>query len=424
MTQEDLQTPILFPVGISDYRKLVTENYLYIDKTLGINDILKESAISIICRPSRFGKTLFMSMLQHFFADQVGGIPTKDLFQNSLLAKTSPKTIEEHQGQYPVIFLTFKDLKFENFDEAYQGIKGLLERLFEEHQVILDSPLLSKTEKARFRRILKKTQDFEETRNALKDLSRFLFKVYKKPVVVLIDDSPILNTEYLDNKTNRFLKCFLVAGLKDNSSVGKAVLTGIMHVANESPFSDLNNTEVFSILKDSHSDSFGFTEQEVNQLLKKTNLSPQAEEIKQWYNGYKIGSQTIYNPCSIILCLKCKGKLTLYWVNTRENELIKTALSEASTEAKVQVEALMRGEELTCSVDEHIDFENLAQNETAFWSLLLFSGYLTAQEVRLDSLGYYQCDLRIPNQEVISLFRKQFVSLFEDRQEAFSGQIQ
>lgn len=419
MAQERHQNPFLFPVGISDFRKLVSENFLYVDKTLGVNHVLQESAISLICRPRRFGKTLFMSMLHYFFADRVAGVPTKELFQNSLLAKTSPKTIEEHQGQYCVLFLTFKDLKYLNYEHAYQGIKGLLACLCQEHLAMLDSPLLSDTEKELFRRILTKTADFEETRNALKYLSHFLFKAYQKSVVVLIDeyDTPILSG-YLENYFKdilEFIRGFLGAGLKDNPCVAKTVLTGIIRVAKENLFSDLNNAEVYSILKDSYSDDFGFTEQEVNQLLQKTNLSTHAEEIKQWYNGYKIGPQTIYNPWSIICCLKYKGKFEPYWVNTSGNELIKKVLSEASTDAKIQLEMLMQGEEITCAVDEHVAFENLGQNDTALWSLLLFSGYLTAQNVQLDSLNYYQCDLRIPNHEVLSLYRKQFVSIFEDR---------
>ncbi|MBS0655596.1 MAG: AAA family ATPase [Verrucomicrobia bacterium] len=419
MLQAQHESSFLFPVGVSDFRKLITGNFIYVDKTLGIKHVLQESEISIICRPRRFGKTLFMSMLQHFFADAVDAIPTKTLFHNSLLARQEPKIVEQHQGKYCVIFLTFKDLKSTNFDSAYQGIKQLLWQLYEEHIAVLDSHLLSETEKEQFRRILTKTQDFEETRTALKDLSHFIFKAYQKRVVVLIDeyDTPILSG-YLENYYKdiiRFMKGFLGAGLKDNPYVIKTVLTGIIRVAKENLFSDLNNAEVYSVLRDSYSDDFGFTESEVNQLLQKTDLSHQAEDIKKWYNGYKIGTQTIYNPWSIISCLKHKGKFEPYWVNTSANELIRKILAEASAEAKIQLETLMQGGEIICPVDEHITFEDLSEDDTALWSLLLFSGYLTAQNVQLDALSYYQCDLSIPNQEVLSLYRKQLVSSLRDR---------
>lgn len=417
MSSGSNQKKMRFPVGVSNYRKLITGNFLYVDKTLGIERILQEGEISIICRPRRFGKTLFMSMLQHFFADNVDGFDTQTFFQHSLISEFHPEIVQEHQGQYKVIFLTFKDLKYDTYELAYQGIKGLFVRLYEQYLFLLDSPKLLESEKERFRRIINKTADVEETRFALKDLSHFLFKAYEKQVIILIDeyDTPILSG-YLHHYYKEIIasiRGILSAALKDNPYVTKTVITGIIRVAKENLFSDLNNTEVYSILNNSYGNDFGFTEKEVNYLLEKTEVASQADEIKHWYNGYQIGAHTIYNPWSIISCLKNLGIFQTYWINTSGNELIKKVLSEASANVKKQLEQLMQGESIIAWIDEHVMFENLSQNETALWSLLFFSGYLTAQNIQFNELGYYSCELRIPNHEVLILYRKQLVNWFE-----------
>lgn len=412
------QSPFQFPVGISDYRQLVAGNYLYVDKSLGIRDILNGSAVSIICRPRRFGKTLFMSMLQHFFAENVIGESTQGLFNPSLLNQKYPQIIEEHQGKYSVIYLTCKDIKYSSFESAHQGFQGLLVRLFREHQSLLESPLLSETERAAFNRILSKTADEDETRSALKDLSYYLHKAHGKPVIVLIDeyDTPILSayTNKYYEEMIPFIRAFLGAGLKDNPYVFKSVVTGIIRIAKENLFSDLNNPEVYSPLKNTYGDYFGFTEDEINTLLQKTNLTSQASAIKHWYNGYWIGGHTIYNPWSIISCLKHAGVLEPYWVNTSGNELIRKILGEANANVKTELEKLIQGGSISCWIDEHVTFENLSKNETALWSLFLFSGYLTATKIKLDDTGYYQCELRIPNQELLHLYRRQVIGWFGD----------
>lgn len=399
MASKSEQKPFQFPVGVSNFQELVTDHYLYVDKTLGIERLLHAGKISVICRPRRFGKTLFMSMLQHFFAENIKGVKTKELFQNSLLAQKYPEVLKEHQGQYPVIFISFKDLKRGSYAEAYEAIQGLLECLFEEHISLLDSKLLSKNEKKRFLKILNKKANLDETINSLKHLTHFLHKVYKKKVIVLIDEHDVpIQEGFLKNyykKIIDFMRVFLGAVLKDNSCLERGVITGEKNLC-----SDLDNVEVHSILKNTFIEDFGFTQIEINELLQKTGLSSKLDEIKRWYNGYQIAGHTIYNPWSIISCLKNFGALEPYWVNTSGNELIKKVLIEAKPQVKEKLETLIQERTISCYIDEQFIFDNLANSEIALWTLLLFSGYLTAQNFKLDSVGYYQCEVRIPNQEI------------------------
>lgn len=417
MDSKSKENPLLFPIGVIDFQKIITGNYFYVDKTLGIANLLQQGDITVICRPRRFGKTLFMSMLQNFFAENVRGVKTKTLFENTLLAQKHPEIMEKYQGKYSVIFLSFKDLKRSSYAEAYEAIQGLLGSLYEEHYSLLDSINLTDNEKQYFHRICSKTANYDETINSLKRLTHFLYKAYNKKVIVLMDEYDVPAQEgYLNNyykEIIKFMRGFFGAAFKDNLCLERGVFTGIARIAKENLFSDLNNVEVHSILRNAFSEYFGFTETEMNALLQKVGLSSQAEEIKRWYNGYQIAGHTVYNPWSIICCLKNLGVLELYWVNTSGNELIKKILSEASPKIKTRLEQLMQRETIVAWIDEHIVFENLSQNETALWSLLLFTGYLTAQNIQLNELGYYQCELRIPNHEVLILYRKQLVSWFE-----------
>jgi hypothetical protein len=409
---------IMYPVGVSDYRELVTGGYGYVDKSLSILEVLRDGVVSIICRPRRFGKTLFMSMLQHFFAENVRSENTRALFKSSLLAQKNPEILKEHQGQYSVIYLTCKDLRYPSFEGAYQGFQGLLSRLYVEHSSLLDSLKLDEAEKEAFEKILKSTANDAGMRTALRDLSAYLYKAYGKRVIILIDeyDTPILSG-YMEGDYKQiidFMRGFLGAALKDNPCVFKSVITGIIRVAKENLFSDLNNALVHTVLLDRYSDAFGFTESEVNCLLEEAELSSSAAQIKRWYNGYQIGPSTIYNPWSIIRCLSEKGLLKLYWVNTSGNDLIRKILSEAGPSLKIRLEKLIQGESIPAVIDEHVTFENLSNNETALWSLLLFSGYLTAMDAQLDDEGFYQAQLRIPNQELLHLYRRQVVGWFRD----------
>lgn len=404
-----------FPVGVSDYRKLIVGNYIYVDKSLSIKDLVHDGEVVVINRPRRFGKTLFMSMLQHFFSAEVGGLETATLFNRSLLASMSPEYLQKYQGQFSVIFISFKDIKATDFDLSLEKITELFSRLFIENSAILSEGHLSDAEIESYARIMHKTATRSDLEAALLNLSLYLRKTYQKPVIILIDeyDTPILSgyTHQYYEDIIGFIRALFGAGLKDNPNIFKAVITGIIRIAKENLFSDLNNAEVYTTLNNRYSEYFGFTEAETNHLLAQTKLIPQGPSIKQWYNGYQIGEATIYNPWSIIKCLKESGKLQPYWVNTSDNLLIKQILARSNRDLKKTMELLLQGRTVKEAIQLHLHFENIEDNETALLSLLLYSGYLTGTVSEVRGLVRL-VNLKIPNQEVHFLFEDVMMTWF------------
>ncbi len=403
------------PIGVSDFKKLVEyknpqgEPYLFVDKSLWVKDIIDDpSEVILITRPRRFGKTLNMSLLHHFFAKEVNNQSTHSLFKN--LKIFQHPDYMKYQGQYPVISLTFKDIKSRSFEAAYDDFCEMVRGVYLQHekQALSHGSSLKSRDKQDYERFLDRKASDSAKRIALKNLTFYLSQCYGVKPIVLIDeyDTPI-QTAYLENYYKEmvtFMREFLGAGLKDNSHLHKAVLTGILRVSKESLFSGLNNLKVYSLLNSRYGEYFGFTEEEVRELLEKANLGDRINDIRTWYNGYQAGNIVIYNPWSILNCIQEQGKLSPYWVNTSDNALIKELIIQSSPYTKAQFESLLQGKAVEKFINENVVFDHLESNESTLWTLLLMSGYLkvtSTKEVEQGSL----CQLEIPNKEVKDLYR-------------------
>ncbi len=400
------------PIGISDFREIIETRdaegkpYLFVDKSLLIKDIVADlTKVKLITRPRRFGKTLNMSMLHHFFAKNVINKPTAHLFQRLKIAEHAQ--CMKYQGQYPVIFLSFKDIKSTSFASAYNDFCNLLSHTYEQHVQVLTDTKLSDHQKDKYKSVLNRTAAETDIKNALKDLTFYLYQNYGIKPIVLIDeyDTPI-QTAYIEKYYKEmitFMREFLGAGLKDNSYLENAVLTGILRISKESLFSGLNNIDTYSLLDSRYGECFGFTEGEVGELLEKSNLTSNVDQVKDWYNGYQCGDAIVYNPWSIVHYVKKRGKLGSYWVNTSDNALIKDLFVHASTNFKFQFEALLQDKSIQMRINEQMAFINLEINESMVWTLLLMCGYLKATLIEnIEDNSLYQ--LQIPNKEVKLLY--------------------
>ncbi len=397
------------PVGVSNFRALIEnqdpnqEGYLFIDKTLLIKELIYDlTPVIVLTRPRRFGKTLNISMLRHFFAAEVNGKPTRDLFTG--LKITNEPICMKEQGQYPVIFITFKDAKYKTFNLCFDHIKKQIANVYSEYRFLLESEKLDPEDRVLFEQILEKKAEQVDWHECLKSLTVFIYKATGQQAIILIDeyDTPIqeayLNSYYDD--LIAFMRNLFSSSLKDNDSLKRAVLTGILRVSKESLFSGLSNVKVYSVLDQNYCSYFGFTEAEVNELLYKAQLPNNATQTKEWYNGYNFGSTTIYNPWSIINFIKDEGKrLKSYWINTSGNDLVKNIIIKSSFNVQEKIAELITGRTIKEYIDENIVFTDLEKNSDAIWGLLLMSGYL--KYVSFEDQGRRSlCELKLPNNEV------------------------
>ena len=417
------------PLGVDNFHKLVTGGYLFCDKTAMLSEFLsKGDEVTLITRPRRWGKTLNMSMLHHFFAPEVNGISTASLFDDLAIGQIEGgKWVKEHQGQHPVIMVSFKDVHADNFQGAYDSIYLLLKKLYGSFEYLLKSDKLNSDERDEFYAILDRSANQQQLEQSLKLLSTCLYRHHGKRSYILIDeyDAPLNkaygNPTYL-NALVAFMRNLFSASLKGNNSLEKGVLTGILRVSKDSMLSGLNNLETYTLLDEDYSSHFGFDEEEVKDLLQNQDLSIDFEEVKSWYNGYRVGSRVMYNPWSILSCMNRSGKFDVYWVNTGNNDLIKQILMKSNSGIKRQFEQLMQGASIVVPIDKHLSFDLLDRNETAFWSLLLFAGYLKVEQRSLRPIGIaYDCTVRIPNEEVFRLYSSFFSEWFSEQ---FNSEIE
>lgn len=401
------------PIGMSDYQKLIEGDYYYIDKTLLIKEILKtRPEVLLLPRPRRFGKTLNLSMLRYFFEKSDKG--TRELFNNTAIEQDIDCMKE--QGQYPVIFVSFKDVKKSTWEGAHSALADVIALEFQRHDYLLQDNLLHRDQKA-FSAILEKEADCDLLSSSLFFLSRLLHDHYKKPVVILIDeyDAPITagyNEKYYKEIID-FMRSLLTRACKDNNYLYFAVLTGILRVAKESIFSGLNNAEVHTVLSEWYQDKFGFTEQEVQELLENQELTGISGDVKAWYDGYLFGKTVIYNPWSILQCARHGGKLAPYWVNTSDNALIELLLARSDQKVKEEFERLLANETIETGIEEATVFPGIERNTKAVWSLLLFAGYLSVAGVMQvgDELIY---QVTIPNKEIKLLYVDLIKKIFQE----------
>ncbi len=401
------------PLGISDFRRLVEyknplthDGYLYVDKTMLIREVIGDGTqVTLLTRPRRFGKTLNLSMLRYFFAEEVQGKTTKELFAGLDIAKYPECMV--HQGKYQVLFMSFKDAKYRTFDLCYKYLAGVIAELYGEFSDLIEGHPISNADRKYFEQIVSREADLTILSISLLWLSKIITQITQKPCIILIDeyDTPIQEAYmhgYYDAIVE-LMRNFFSAGLKDNTYMQKAILTGILRVSKESLFSGMNNVVNYSILSENYANYFGFTEVETMALLSKGLSLHDITQAKSWYNGYNFGGVTIYNPWSIIEFLKAKGKLMSYWVNTSGNALIRDLIIQADLELKERLQVLMGGGIIQEIIDEHIVFGDLTQNTTAVWGLLLMTGYLTIECIQAQGRKYL-CDLRIPNNEIADFY--------------------
>ncbi|MDQ1353599.1 MAG: hypothetical protein QG657_3905 [Acidobacteriota bacterium] len=404
------------PIGISDFRDIVTGNYYYVDKTLFIKEVIDSGdKILLLPRPRRFGKTLNISMLRYYF-DCCPGIWSpgtqsleksyKKLFDSLAICGAGQEYLDK-MGKYPVIFLTFRSVKEPDWESCLSKIKKLIQDEYVRHDYLLDSPGMKPTERKYFQKIIDLKGDRSDYENSLEKLLIFLSRFYKERAVILIDeyDAPVhagFTYGYYDEIIN-FMRNFLSGGLKDTDQyLEKSIVTGIMRIAKESIFSGFNNPGVYTLLSSKFSDDFGFTEQEVETMLRDFHLLEMVDRVQLWYNGYRFGGRVIYNPWSIINFLNSGDKEFIpYWVNTSDNKIVDTLLSRGGLELRKELEQLIRGESIEKSIDENIILKEVDKRDDVLWSFLLMGGYLKQTAKRWDpASGKFYYTLSIPNEEV------------------------
>ncbi|MDP8213123.1 MAG: AAA family ATPase [Candidatus Zapsychrus exili] len=405
------------PVGPSNFKKFIEKNYYFVDKSLFIKDIITNSGIEVILipRPRRFGKTLNLSTLKYFFEKTTDS--HKHLFKDLKIAQESD--CMKHQGQYPVIFITFKDIKESSWETCFKKINGIISNEFFKHKYLLETDLMSKSHKNTFNNIINKTADQHEYEDSLKNLSMWLSKYHNKKTIILIDeyDTPV-NAGYIKDyyeEVIEFMRGLLCGCLKDNSDLEFSIITGILRVARESIFSGLNNLKVYSILDETYSDYFGFLEQEVKDALKYFELKSKISQVKEWYDGYNFGNHKIYNPWSIVNLRESKGKFSPYWINTSDNELIKKLIAHGDQDLKEDIGKIIKGTQKNFVINDNVAFTNMHKSNNAVLNLLLFSGYLTVSNFTYNKerkvvLG----KLKVPNEEISSLYSNMIMDWFEE----------
>ncbi|ABD41568.1 protein of unknown function DUF1703 [Methanospirillum hungatei JF-1] len=405
-----------FRIGTDDFKEFIEDGGYFVDKSLLIRDIIEGNKVTLIPRPRRFGKTLNMTMLRYFFERSEES--RSYLFKNCAIADF-PQYMQ-HQGQYPVIYISLKDLKrdsYEYFIEAVRIKIGSLYKNFAEVQ-----PVLSDGSRERFHRIIMEEATLNDLYSSLKDLITHCYQYYKKPVIVLIDeyDTPMIEAfshGYYD-KMAGFMRSWLGEGLKPEYGqvLFRAVVTGILRVAKESIFSDLNNLDVASSLMiGPYADKFGFTEPELSLILSAFQAEDHAGIIRDWYNGYSFGGHTIYNPWSVISYIQAiPNPPGPKWLNTSSNALVYEELEAGGLEIKRDLEVLLAGEELRYPISENIIFTDIGRNPVNIWSLLYYSGYLNAEDPQPDLRGRLRYRLRIPNREISYAYEHFIESLYRN----------
>ena len=403
------------PIGISDFKEIIENNYYYFDKTKFIENILEDgSKVKLFTRPRRFGKTLNISMLKYFF-DIKNKDENRKLFENLEISKSE---YFEKQGNFFVISISFKNYDAENWESGFNMIKNEIKLLYNEFYLIRDN--LNQSDLADFDAIWLK-KDNADWINSLFNLTRYLYEISGKKVVVLIDeyDQPIIDSYIKGNyeKCIAFFKAFYGKVLKDNNYLEMGILTGILRVAKENVFSGLNNLEVHTILDDEFTEYFGIMENEVEKSLEDFDLKYELNDVQKWYNGYLFGEKKVYNPWSIINFLN-RGNLKSYWVNTSGNGLIKLYLQKLKNDVFDDFSKLLNKENILKRINNNMTFENLKTNfGKNIWNLFFHSGYLTLAD-KYDVMKK-NASIKIPNKEILEMFSEMFIEIYFKDSETF-----
>ena len=411
-------------IGIQDFGKIIERHCFYVDKTDFIREWWESNDdVTLITRPRRFGKTLNMSMVEQFFSLKYADC--EGVFEN--LSIWQYEEYRNLQGTYPVISLSFANIKETSYELTREKICRMLVNLYSDYEFLAESDALSTSDKAYMGRVTDEMNDADATL-ALFQLSKFLYQYYGKRVIILLDeyDTP-MQEAYVDGYWEElvaFTRSMFNAAFKTNPWLERAIMTGITRVSKESIFSDLNNLEVVTTTSDKYVTSFGFTEEEVFAALEECGLEKEKEQVKSWYDGFTFGEHSdIYNPWSILNFID-KGKYTTYWANTSSNSLVGKLIREGSCDVKEQFEQLLRGESIRCSIDEQIVYNQLSENEEAIWSLLLASGYLKVLSyqsyLEVADFETPKYELAITNHEVKLMFEEMVRGWFAQKKSDYN----
>ena len=399
------------PVGIENFKELREEGYYYVDKTFLIYEILINKAkVTLFTRPRRFGKTLNMSMLKYFFNIE-NKEENRKLFEN---LKISDSTYMSEQGKYPVIFISLKDLKENNWEECLESIKDIMYKVFNDYEFLREK--LNLVEKRQFDKIWEMTGNEKNFKTSLLDLSKYLNKYYSKKVIILIDeyDAPIINAfnNGYYNEAINFFQVFYSSALKTNDSLKYGILTGITRIIKEGIFSGLNNLKVDTILDKRYAEYFGILENEVIEMLDYFEIEYKMEEVRTWYNGYIFGDSKVYNPWSIVNFVD-NQEIKAYWANISGNTLLENMMDHAGESVYADLKKFTEGESIEKYISDGTTIKSLLSSNDEIWQLFLYSGYLTKsdeQTERTESKNTY--NLKIPNREIRSYFGDLFLNRF------------
>jgi len=408
-------TKLPLPIGESDFKKLV-DSYYYVDKTLMIKEFIdSKPKVSLFTRPRRFGKTLAMGMLQTFF--EISDVDNSKYFKDKIIWSCGEKYRKEF-GKYPVIFVTFKDIKFPTWEQTYTALQETIAKEFLRHEVLLTSNKCNEYEKDYFRKVIVGSISEVSMSRALSELSHMLQKHYNQSAIIIIDeyDTPIQQgyTGGYYEQIIGFMRNLLSGAFKDNSNLAYGFLTGILRVAKESIFSGLNNLTVHSILDDKYSKYFGFTADEVNKMAEYYDVADKYDDICEWYDGYRFGSEDIFNPWSVINYFYNDCTAKAYWQSTGDNSIIRQIVAESDSETADNLRKLLQGEIVSSYVDTSVIYPEIKKNPTTIYSFLLAAGYL--KTVKNDDIpdDNFICDIAIPNKEIFYVYEKEILSALSD----------
>lgn len=412
----------LLPTGIENFKTMIDKSAYYVDKTNFIEDVLNEQVVSYT-RPRRFGKTLNMSMLYYFFS-----IKEKEnayLFDGLNILKN--KDALKHQNKYPTIFISLKEMKNLTFDAQISSFSNVIYELLEKNLEILSSDQLSDTTKDILNKLHNRSSCVEDLKISLRVITNALYTYYQQKVIVLIDEYDVpLQAAYQNNyyeEMVEFLRSVFSSALKTNDALEKGVMTGCLRISKESIFTGLNNFTAYSVLNNISSESFGFTELEVKQLLKDYNLSEKMDEVKEWYDGYQFGNKEIYNPWSTLMYVKnitqdVSFKPISFWANTSGNDIVVKYIQNGDKKLRKEFDLLMNGQSLVKYIKPELTYREM-DNINNIYSFLLLTGYLKVIKDR----GENQYELVIPNKEVYEIYKQSFMSYFEDYTTSRKGEL-
>ena len=399
------------PIGITDYKELVS-NYYYVDKTLLLKEFLdSKPKVSLFTRPRRFGKTLTMNMIKTFFE-----ISEED---NSIYFKDKHiwnfgKQYQDQQGKYPVIFITFKDVKYSSWQDTYQAIQHAIATEYQRHSILLESDKCDEYEKDYFRKVANGSISKVSMARALEVLSRMLNKHYGQSAIIIIDeyDTPIQQgySAGFYQEVTGFMRNLLSGAFKDNPNLSYGFLTGILRIAKESIFSGLNNLKVHSILDEQYDEYFGFSKEEVKEMANYYDVLDKYEEICDWYDGYRFGDKEIFNPWSVINYFSNNCKPQAYWISTADNSIIRQIISQADSDTTEGLRQLLQGKSVSSYVDISLIYPEIKSDPTTIYSFLLSAGYLKIIKKELLYDGNCICEIAIPNKEINFVYQKEILS--------------